>query len=555
MGVTQVLMVALLGITYGWQDDGSGGVEYIVQLSPAELQQIGRLGEVTSTIDPAVAGRVSRIKIQVGSGPLPRDMPLAKSSQEASPSAPGRVLGSDTLLATDRSPVPTPELTAMMKPADNAAAAPGFQFPTAVQDNIDQAGREIATRGQIMWDELQQKAAATFSTTPPATVGADRIAPPSTRVNDALPGTPAQQTMPMQQAMPGQQQLPMQPPMAAQQPVGNQQPPGFSGASAPVTLPPFTGSTFNGSAFNGSAFGGGTNNSVATTIPGGGPSTEPNQNRDQTWRDYAGPRVGGPTTDARGFESMQSRDPRATTAPPATTSVNPTSRSNTGTFGQPPAGMSFQNPDPRSAERGIPATHQPVNQFGNDQFQRHADTEPRQQPSLRGPEQTNFDRWGLDQGATDRTADARFAGQQSFPDPRDLNPPAFDPRAFDPRAFDPRAFDPRLADPRSIDSRSEHARAPDPRLSRAELAAGAWSIDDHGRLLDRQGRQLPDEEAVRVKTAPRNQIAAQPLFNGMLLFSFVANIYLLFWLKNLRLRFRDMVAAKRLSGAGPQPST
>jgi hypothetical protein len=48
------------------------------------------------------------------------------------------------------------------------------------------------------------------------------------------------------------------------------------------------------------------------------------------------------------------------------------------------------------------------------------------------------------------------------------------------------------------------------------------------------------------------QVAAQPIFNALLLLSIVANVYLLFWLKNLRLQFRDMVAAKRAaSGNGP----
>ena len=44
-------------------------------------------------------------------------------------------------------------------------------------------------------------------------------------------------------------------------------------------------------------------------------------------------------------------------------------------------------------------------------------------------------------------------------------------------------------------------------------------------------------------------MAAQPLFNGLLLISIVANIYLIFWLKNLRLQYHDMVAAKRMANS------
>jgi hypothetical protein len=58
-------------------------------------------------------------------------------------------------------------------------------------------------------------------------------------------------------------------------------------------------------------------------------------------------------------------------------------------------------------------------------------------------------------------------------------------------------------------------------------------------------------ESAREETSDSRQtVTAQPLFNGLLLISIVANIYLIFWLKNLRHQFRDLVAAKRLAGSG-----
>ena len=51
-------------------------------------------------------------------------------------------------------------------------------------------------------------------------------------------------------------------------------------------------------------------------------------------------------------------------------------------------------------------------------------------------------------------------------------------------------------------------------------------------------------------TSRRPTVTAQPLFNGLLLISIVANVYLIFWLKNLRHQFRDLVAAKRIAGSG-----
>ncbi|WP_404310716.1 mu-protocadherin [Neorhodopirellula lusitana] len=52
-----------------------------------------------------------------------------------------------------------------------------------------------------------------------------------------------------------------------------------------------------------------------------------------------------------------------------------------------------------------------------------------------------------------------------------------------------------------------------------------------------------------LKTNP-DQVAAQPIFNGMLLLSIVTNVYLFFWLNNMRLRFRDTVASKRSANSG-----
>jgi len=49
-------------------------------------------------------------------------------------------------------------------------------------------------------------------------------------------------------------------------------------------------------------------------------------------------------------------------------------------------------------------------------------------------------------------------------------------------------------------------------------------------------------------------VTTQPLFNGLLLISIVANIYLIFWLKNLRLQYHEMVAAKRMASSNASTS-
>jgi hypothetical protein len=49
----------------------------------------------------------------------------------------------------------------------------------------------------------------------------------------------------------------------------------------------------------------------------------------------------------------------------------------------------------------------------------------------------------------------------------------------------------------------------------------------------------------------RQSLAAQPLFNFLLLMSIVANVYLVFWLKNLRHQFHDLVSSKRVANGEP----
>ena len=51
---------------------------------------------------------------------------------------------------------------------------------------------------------------------------------------------------------------------------------------------------------------------------------------------------------------------------------------------------------------------------------------------------------------------------------------------------------------------------------------------------------LADRATPASRTQP--QVAAQPFFNGLLLISFVANVYLIFWLRNLHQKYREMVA-------------
>ncbi len=112
-GVPALLMVAILGVTYGWQPDGRNGVEYVIQISPDQLGEIERLGEISSTIDPAIRGHVTRVVVKVGTGPLPRITPDFLHHSEKKPSIPllgDRVSRGDDAhgVQGDHTPMPIP---------------------------------------------------------------------------------------------------------------------------------------------------------------------------------------------------------------------------------------------------------------------------------------------------------------------------------------------------------------------------------------------------------------------------------------------------------------
>lgn len=69
-GAPLLLALAAVTVDFGWQPDDKGGIEYIIQIPPGQLEQSGGF---TSRIDPRVRGLVSRVVVRVGNGPLPQD--------------------------------------------------------------------------------------------------------------------------------------------------------------------------------------------------------------------------------------------------------------------------------------------------------------------------------------------------------------------------------------------------------------------------------------------------------------------------------------------------
>lgn len=154
-GAVTLLLVATMGITFGWTPDGADGVKYIIQVPPDQLDQLERVGEITSTISPEVRGRVSEIVIRVGDGPVPRQMPANWMQTNAShPSGVSQVVSDENALrglpiaSDDRRPIPipmssnsmqsgiipgnvnSPSVTRLMKPQSNGMSMPGgFDAP------------------------------------------------------------------------------------------------------------------------------------------------------------------------------------------------------------------------------------------------------------------------------------------------------------------------------------------------------------------------------------------------------------------------------------------
>ena len=647
-GVPVLLMIAAMGITYGWQPDTRGGVEYIIQIPPDQLSEIERVGEISSVIDPAVRGHVSRVVIQVGNGPVPRRTPTNFASR------PGPQLNGAVIAASDQSPVPIPEMddtrqaapirsldpvlisetapTAVMKPDANDLSGPGYSFPTTpsslrntASGAIDQAGREFGARASEQVNNVLGQAGNTL-----------RNQTSGFQASGAAGGS----------AFGGSA-------LGANNRI---QPPQNSNLSLPPQAPSFTGSDPNGE--------------LARTRPGG-PNTDPTNSRDNTWRGFPTTPTGRATTDPVDSNTAAANnpfDPRALNAQAGSANAPSNRQSANGlspsdTFGKLPGGLSFPGAGnsptagytQANATRGLnspTATLQGANaQIPNapsgvysqyEQTQRDLQTRnsnsgvnsvygrTQYDPSTRDPapagnygqgssysptgtagynnqspgygareqqvaqtrmgpdskltrEQIEAGAWSIDiynrpidrdgklvqltnqtagvygsnpRQQNDRYTDMTYSslGQPNVNPPRMAETSTSNPQ---PRA----SFEynrPLPASTRPISENGQLTRGPLPRgattseMTRRPVAAGEPQYDPPSLTSRRNASTLEGSSVTSGGIERPRQVAAQPLFNGLLLISFVANIYLIFWLKNLRLQFRDMVAAKRITNSGSQ---
>ena len=117
-GVPAILLVIAAGITYGWQPDREGGVEYIIQVAPDQIERLEKVGEISSVIDPAVRGHVSRVIIRVGNEPVPRATPANLSGRTAATAGPP----ASELAWMDNAHVPVPQMAVPIAQAAEGSA-------------------------------------------------------------------------------------------------------------------------------------------------------------------------------------------------------------------------------------------------------------------------------------------------------------------------------------------------------------------------------------------------------------------------------------------------
>ncbi len=70
-GIAVLVALTAVGVDYGWEPSADGQLEYIIQIEPELLESLKGGASIVSAIHPD-ARDVRKVRIQVGTGPLPR---------------------------------------------------------------------------------------------------------------------------------------------------------------------------------------------------------------------------------------------------------------------------------------------------------------------------------------------------------------------------------------------------------------------------------------------------------------------------------------------------
>ena len=631
-GVPLLLVAVAMGITYGWQPDGNGGVDYTIQIPPEQVDQLRQSGTISSAIAPEIRGHVTRVIVKVGKAPLERITPPELVHQRKSP-----VIVAAHSSADDRAHVPVPEIdladgrpphSVRLKPdANDPGRGPGMGLPPSLGGAADaaaQAGNGFRDAMSELSADLAQRTRNDVNNGAAQAQGAA-----AARTSDAMREQLAAQNRnqdPRFNLAPGAGNAPSSAlnELTNRANAGQATAGGQDGRNTRGQVPPFTGQG---------------NDNVAR-IRTGGPTTAPANPRDKKWFEMnakTGPRrvSTDPINNKSAWPEMVGPpDPRAGQRPMSTVPglANDSSDrrggsqplGSTPTFARIPAAEGLRSPN--SQRQADPnAQTMAITDYERAQYQLQLQQQQQQQRAAQNPAgNLGYPNRETPFGGSIATASDNRGNGLGLPNTQSRLQPASRESLAASAAPNQQPYDPRLS-PTDV----------------ARLPYGAWSMDSYGnpidregRILDQYGRLVSQQRAIELtrgrasspvsldrpvedsysrstirtpqtglasrvsleqpfdRTAPRRTsptiqedngraaisssdrlqansrndsprdysnpnsltknrqtLAAQPLFNGLLLMSIVANVYLIFWLKNLRHQFRDLVASKRATAS------
>ncbi len=586
-----LVMFATVGIDYGWQPDGTkspqgDNIEYIIQIPPDQLDDVQRLGEITSTLDPTVANRVVKVIVRVGTEPLPRNAgnlavrptsPALSQSGQASPGVGAAVAGDQA----DHSPLPIPEFPTLDKlagvsgksgvsPSESAMKPDpqtgGFALPPStlspVGTNPNVSTEPVATERENHWADIRGQsglsapAASTARVSPPSPTTTpvapteNWTLPPAVTTAAPSASSPASNWITPPAATVSNQPPASQPVGSASssglatvaQPSGSRQPtnpndPTWSGygttptfGTPPAGISPTLSPTAAGRTESTTAAGYPEQSSIAAN------SGTPGLTRDSLGNlldrlgrpvDSLGrlidPRSGN-LIDASGnwIDQYGRRIDQFGRLLPAEASISVAQGSSTAA--QPPAQINSSSP----LNYGLANNPAGYEQIGQGQ------TIPAQSPfPYSGPGYTS-----PGQGAPPGT----FAGNGNYPA---ASGAAADARPWPQSTWgqgQPNFGTPYASNPTSAGSASGWLAERDGTLAAGSLAASGTSAGSNR-------TSQSESDGGRQRT-----VSAQPFFNFILLISLVGNAYLIFETGNLRRKFRSMIASVRANKISAQPA-
>jgi hypothetical protein len=537
MGAAPVLiMLAAIGVDFGWQPDGTtstrgDNIEYIVQISPEHLEQLQSIGEITSTIDPAVQNRVSRLVFRVGTGTLPRDAGRTSDIETLSPTSGGQSLNANANFG-DQQNVPIPEIVDAIvigsgpgdalaertkETSSNAVMKPdpqgdGFMMPSGGPSNAARTSPSTSSfNGAPSTDPVSQNARSNAWS---SFVGPPRPADPQALISPPLTN-----------------------PLATTTPSPYKTSPSSSANGRDPSDPNWTG---YGTSSNFGAL------PTASNPPAGG---------------FNSPYQSTPTETAGSLTNSRSAPPPVTTANGYTQDAQFNIRDRENRLvdrnGYPidPRNTKFRDSKGQLTDyynNLFDVNGNQIDKFGipidsTRIAQANTPSAPISDPrfaSLQAPEIPNYS----------STAPTNYPSTTPTNNPAIIAPPAYaqTQSASAQRDAEQRALLQQQADrDREYLAQLRSNAAANTQVVKYDVETRSPS--DAG--LGSQSRSAMEQEraALAATTKSRN-IAAQPLFNFVLLISLVGNAYLIFETNNLRRKFRNMISTLRSAKITGQPA-